>query len=239
MPHFVITVCEQEGPSAGDAQDGKTSALLRTIICTAIWSTISFMRDYLTIPCYLRGTQRFTAQRLSSTPEEQDLCADVGSTAGTGGRGAARVLKTTEYTKYSHIASHGPCSAACRQLSNFTGRFSAALKSLTLPVLGGMAVDGSQCFVHHICKWAPSQLAASTEGDARLKPLASNISECPAHICLAWLPAACCTKHAEKKQSFMGQRRSNRTAKKTDRESRRGLLKTHMINKGNKKRRQT
>lgn len=91
--HFGIMVCVQERPLEGDTQDNKTSALLRTIICTAIWSTISFMRDYLMIPCYLHGTQGFTAQRLSSTPEEQDLCADMCSTASTGGERSSQDIK--------------------------------------------------------------------------------------------------------------------------------------------------
>lgn len=54
------------------------------------------MRDYLTIPCYLYGTQGFTAQRMSCTPEEQDLCADMGSTASAGGERGSQGIKKAQ-----------------------------------------------------------------------------------------------------------------------------------------------
>lgn len=97
-------------------------------------------------------------------------------------------------------------------------------------------------FFYHACKWPPSQLAASTERDARLSPFGKHafISKCLAYVVLAWLSVARCTKHTKKNKDFVCQRQSNRTAlRETDTESRRDLLKTHTISKGNKRRSQT
>lgn len=156
MAHFVITSPEQEGPLAGDTWDSKTSALLRTMICTAIWSTTSFVRDYLMIPCYLHGTQRFTEI------EQHPQGAGTLCTASSEGTGAARMFKTTKCTKYTKIASHGLCSVTCRQLSNFTGRFfCCSLRIWRSPCSGKMAVGGGQCFVitpasAHPQSWLPA-----------------------------------------------------------------------------------
>lgn len=68
----------------------------------------------------------------------------------------------------------------------------------------------------------------------------TRLYKCLAYVVLAWLSVAHCTKHTKKNKDFVCQRRSNRTAvRETDTESRRDLLKTHTINKGNKRRSQT
>lgn len=174
MPHFVITVCEQEGPLAGDTQDSKTSALLRTIICTAIWSTISFMRDYLTIPCYLHGTQGFTAQRLSCTPEEQDLRADMGSTASTGGERGSQGTKNHRIYKIQPDCKSWALLCYVQTAQQFYREIFCCSEGFDIPRAWGNGCGWRWVFCHHICKWAPSQLAGSSEGDARLKSLANK-----------------------------------------------------------------
>lgn len=87
------------------------------------------------------------------------------------------------------------------------------------------------------------QLATLTAGckhrkSCQVKPSwQTHLYKCLTYVVLAWFSVACCTKRTEKNKEFIHRRLSNRTAVR-DTESRRDLLKTHAINKGNKKRSQ-
>lgn len=178
------------------------------------------------------------AQRLSSTPEEQDLRADECSTASTKGRGATRTSKTTKYTKYSKISSQALlcCMQTVQQF--YREIFCCSQESDSPSAWGKWLWMEVNVLLSHL------QVVTLTAGCKHRRsqakpPWQTHISECPAYIALAWLTVACCTKHTEKNQDFMGQKWSNGRVKKTDTESRRDLLQIHMINKGKKKRSQT